>query len=88
MFKKSFWKAAAERALKSGAQFVLLVLGVGVVAGTGDGESAQVINAFALDYVTLAGAFGGGVLVSVLTSIVSHGITKDGPSLTHTETIR
>lgn len=69
VFTKDFWKGALERAVKSGAQFVLLVLGVGVVAGGVDTETAQVINAFALDYVALGGAFLGGVLMSVLTSV-------------------
>lgn len=69
VFTKDFWKGALERAVKSGAQFVLLVLGVGVAAGGVDTETAQVINAFALDYVALGGAFLGGVLMSVLTSV-------------------
>ncbi|QEP08725.1 holin [Glutamicibacter sp. ZJUTW] len=73
LWTKEFWKGVAERGIKTGAQFALLTLGVGVTAGTVDGEAAQVINAFAVDFVTLGGAFLGGVLVSVLTSLVFSG---------------
>lgn len=69
MFTIAFWKGATERAVKSGAQFALLTLGVGVTAGAVDGETAQVINAFAVNFATLGGAFLGGVLVSALTSL-------------------
>ena len=77
MFTIEFWKGAAERGIKTGAQFALLTLGVGVTAGTGEGETAQAINAFAVDFVTLGGAFLGGVLVSVLTSLVLPGKVPD-----------
>lgn len=69
MFNLEFWKGVAERGIKSGAQFALLTLGVGLTAGTVDGETAQVINAFTVNFVTLGGAFLGGVLVSALTSL-------------------
>lgn len=81
IFTKSFWVASAERALKSGAQFALLLLGTGAIAGGVGGESAEVINAFALNYITIAGAFAGGVIVSVLTSVISAPISGSGPSL-------
>lgn len=84
MFKKSFWKAATERALKSGGQFVLLTIGGGAIAGaSGD----TVINAFLLDYPTLGGVFAGGVIISYLTSLVSAPISGAGPSITGTESI-
>ena len=73
LFTTAFWKGAAERALKSGAQFALLTLGVGLTAGAVDGETAQVINAFTVNFVTLGGTFLGGALVSVLTSITFSG---------------
>lgn len=73
MFSAEFWRGALERAIKTGAQFVLLVLGVGVGSGVVDTDTAQVINAFALDYLTLGGAFMGGVLFSVLTSLTFSG---------------
>lgn len=85
MFTLAFWKAATERAGKSGAQFVLLTIGGGIAAGIGGDET---INAFLLDYPTLGGVFLGGALVSYLTSIVSAPIGGNGPSLTHTETIK
>lgn len=66
---RDFWLGAAERAVKTGAQFFLMVLGVGVTAGVVDGQTASVVNALALDYLTLAGAFAGGVLVSLMTSL-------------------
>lgn len=69
MFNLEFWKGVAERGIKSGAQFALLTLGVGLTAGAVDGETAQVINAFTVNFVTLGGAFLGGVLVSALTSL-------------------
>lgn len=69
MWTKKFWKGAAERGIKSGAQFALLTLGVGLTAGAVDGETAQVINAFTVNFATLGGAFLGGVLVSALTSL-------------------
>jgi hypothetical protein len=78
MFTVDFWRGAAERALKSGAQFALLTLGVGVVAGGVDGETAQVINAFTINFFTLGGAFLGGGLVSVLTSLAIPGPVPDG----------
>ena len=49
MFNKQFWKAATERAVKTGAQFVLVTLGVGLTGVTGD----NTVNAFLLDYPTL-----------------------------------
>lgn len=70
---KSFWNGVLDRGIKSGAQFVLLVLGVGISAGGVDSETAQTINAFALDYVTLGGAFLGGVIMSLLTSLAFPG---------------
>lgn len=79
MFTLAFWKAATERALKSGAQFVILTITGGAVAGAAGQET---INAFLLDYPTLGGVFLGGVVISYLTSIVSAPIgNSGGPSL-------
>lgn len=84
LFTTAFWKGAAERALKSGAQFALLTLGVGLTAGTVDGETAQVINAFTVNLATLGGTFLGGALVSVLTSITFSGnVSNETPSGAH-----
>ncbi len=88
MFTLAFWKAATERALKSGAQFVLVTIGFGLVAGTQTSETADVLNAFTLNYVTLGGVFLGGAIVSYLTSIVSDAATGGtGPSLTRVEIV-
>ncbi len=70
-FTKLFWVDATERAIKSGAQFVLLTLGFGLGAGTATGETAQTVNAFLLDWRVLAGAFLGGIFLSYVTSLAS-----------------
>lgn len=73
LFTKTFWKDATERAIKTGAQFVLLVaVGGGVIA------ESQTVNAFALDWQNLAGVFLGGVVVSLLTSVASAGLAQRG----------
>lgn len=61
-----FWRDTVERALKTAAQAVILALGGGAV------------NVLTLDWVTLAGAAGGGALLSVLTSLASGAITDGG----------
>lgn len=66
LFSTAFWKDAAERAIKTGAQSILLALGGGVV------------DAFALDWRILAGAGLGGALLSLLTSIGSGAYTDGG----------
>jgi hypothetical protein len=78
MFNLQFWKAATERALKSGAQFVILTIGGGTVAGATGNET---VNAFLLDYPTLGGVFLGGAILSYLTSVISAPFSGDGPSL-------
>lgn len=85
MFTLVFWRAACERALKTGAEFVLLTLGVGVGAGASAGQTAAVINAFTLNYLTLGGAFAGGMLVSVMFSLVTAKLTDGSPSMTNAE---
>jgi hypothetical protein len=70
MFTKKFWIEATERAVKTFAQFVL-VLG-----------AAGSINVFSVDWQTNLGLALGGALLSYATSIVSAGIgTKGTPSL-------
>ena len=76
MFTKAFWRAAAERAVKTGAQSVLTVYFVGDVA----------LNAFQADWANMAGIGLGGVALSVLTSLAS--AAGDGnPSATNAETV-
>lgn len=68
-----FWRDTCERALKTAAQAVILALGGGAV------------NVLTLDWATLAGAAGGGALLSVLTSLASGVVTDSGTaSLTKT----
>jgi len=71
MFTKKFWIESTERALKTFAQFIL-VLGA---AGT--------FNVFTVDWKTNLGLALGGALVSYATSIVSSslGPDKGSPSL-------
>ena len=76
MFTMAFWRAAAERAIKSGGQFALLVVTAGMV-GIG---SDLVVDAWLLDYKTVLGAFGGGVLYSLLSSLATAAVTDGNPS--------
>jgi hypothetical protein len=70
MFTKKFWIEATERALKTFAQFIL-VLG-----------AAGSFNVFTVDWQTNLGLALGGALLSYATSIVSSGIGQKGtPSL-------
>ena len=85
MFSLNFWKAATERAVKSGAQFMILTIGGGAIAGATGGEA---VNAWLLNYQLLAGVFLGGALLSYLTSVISAPLSGSGPSLTAIETIR
>ena len=71
MFTKKFWIEASERALKTFAQFIL-VLGA---AGT--------LNVFTVDWKTNIGLALGGALLSYASSLVSANIGPDkgSPSL-------
>jgi hypothetical protein len=68
---KEFWLGVAERAVKTGAQMVLFLLGVGITAAGVDGETAQVLSAFAVDWIAIGGAFLGGAFLSLMTSLVA-----------------
>lgn len=79
MFRNlKFWEESAERAIKSAAQFALLViLGTGM-AGVAD----ETVNAFTVSWMPVLGAFIGGAVISVLTSVISYSIGDKGtPSL-------
>jgi len=70
IFTAAFWKAAAERAVKTAAQAAILSIG------------ADQLNVLTLDVATVAGFAGGGFVLSVLTSIASDAVTSSaGPSL-------
>lgn len=64
MFTKKFWKKATERAVKTGAQAAVLVIG------------ADHVNALTASWTDVAGFALGGVVLSVLTSLAS---LKAGP---------
>lgn len=70
MFTTHFWKQASERALKTFAQFIIVVGGAGA------------FNVFTVDWAQTLGLALGGALLSYATSIVSAGVKKeDSPSL-------
>lgn len=74
IYTRAFWRDASERAYKSAAQAAILAIGGGA------------INVLTLDWATVAGASGGGLLLSLLTSIASAGITqRDTASLARVE---
>ena len=73
MFTLAFWKAATERAVKTAAQTLVLLIGAGTVGIT------------ALNWPELLGLAGTAALLSVLTSVVS-GATDGNPSATNAET--
>jgi hypothetical protein len=76
-----FWKATAERALRTAAQAAILVL-VGEAY-----ESAQV-NALDLDWLRVLGFALGGALLSALTSLAGNAVSKSGPSFGDTEVVQ
>ena len=69
MFTAKFWKDAAERAVKSAAQGVLVLF-------TGD----QVFNAWHADWATAGGVAAGAAVLSLLTSLVSTRLGGDSTS--------
>jgi hypothetical protein len=77
MFNKVFWLEATERAVKTLAQFII-VLG-----------AAGSLNVFTVDWKTNIGLALGGALLSYATSIVSAGVSKThSPSLVDPESVR
>lgn len=75
MFTTAFAKAALERAIKTFAQTLVAVLGIGAT------------DILAVDWEAALSASALAAVVSVLTSIGSDALTGDGPSLTNAETI-
>lgn len=77
IFTSAFWKAAAERSIKSAAQGAILA-GVGVAK----------FDALHASWETIGGAALGAAILSLLTSIGSDAITAgNGPSLTDAEVL-
>lgn len=79
---RKFWKGATERAIATGAQFAGLVVGVGITAGGLEGETAEVINAFTLDWGTIGGAYVGGMVASLLLSLARPRFVAGEPGAT------
>ena len=75
IYTRGFWVAAAERAIKAGAQTLASLL---VVDGTGLLDS---------QWVPRLSAAGMAALLSVLMSVASDAATGDGPSLTRAEVL-
>ena len=69
----AFWKATAERAIRTGATAAALVL-------IGDAFESLQVNAFAVDWWRMVGFAVGGALLSVLLSVGANAKTGTGPS--------
>lgn len=71
MWTGAFWKAAAERAIKTAAQVAVTFVG------------ADALDIFAVDYQRVLGIALGAAAVSLLTSVASSGVgpEKGSPSL-------
>jgi hypothetical protein len=67
---KKYALAIADRAVRTAAQSALLVFG------------ADQVNVLEADWVVVGGFAAGGFVLSVLTSLVTGGLTGQGPSLT------
>lgn len=77
MFNSAFWKAAAERAIKTFAQAALGALAAAGMVSTTDAVRMDLAAAFhAAGIAGLVGA-----ILSILTSMASAPIGKAGPSL-------
>ena len=70
-----FWKAAAERALSTGAQAALLAWGGGTLPDV------------SLPWWTVPAAFGGGAALGALKGLAVNAMTGDGPGLTDAEAV-
>lgn len=75
MWTRAFWKATAERAVKTFAQSAAALA---LANGTGLIDT---------DWIPLLSVSGMAALVSVLTSVGSDVATGDGPSLTNAESV-
>lgn len=68
IFNLAFLQGAAERSIKTGAQFVVGILLLSIV-DLGNGQSS--LNALELDWELLLGTFLGGALLSLATSVAN-----------------
>lgn len=69
----SFWKAAAERAIKTAAQTAIVVIG------------AEAFNVLSVDWLEVGAMSAGGAVLSVLTSLASSHVGGPGPSAVDAE---
>jgi hypothetical protein len=76
MWTKRFWRATAERAIKTAAQGFILLVGADVV-----------FNALKFDWEQAGGVVLGAAALSIASSLASAAITGDGPSLTNDEVL-
>lgn len=74
MWSVAWWKDAGERAIRTAAQAAVALIVVG--------ENA--LGIMDIDWANLASLSGGAALVSILTSVATHGITGNGPSFAST----
>jgi hypothetical protein len=70
-----FWKAVAERAIKTAAQVLVVFLG------------ADLLDVFSVNWERALGIGLGALLVSVLTSLASSTVSGGGPSITNDEVL-
>jgi hypothetical protein len=75
----AFWKAAAERAIRTAAISAALVL-------IGDAYESLQVNAFSMDWWRMLGFALGGALLSLLMSVGANAKHGRGPSFS-TETV-
>lgn len=71
MWTLAFWKAAAERALKTAAQAAVLAVG----------SDSFAANALTFDWASMGGFALGGFVLSLLTSIATAANTGGNPSV-------
>lgn len=67
IFTKQFWLDATERAVKTGAQAIVLFWGAG-----------ELFDLFSVDWQATGGFFLGGVALSILTSVISAPFANQG----------
>ena len=76
-----FWKATAERAIRTAAQAAILVL-------VGDVYEATQLDAFSVDWLHVLSFALGGALLAVLFSVAGNVASKNGPSFTDAEIVQ
>lgn len=75
LWAAAFWKATAERSIKTAAQTALVTIG------------ADRLNVLTADWGAISSMSAGGAVLSILMSIASDAATGGGPSLTGAERV-